>query len=49
MSIKPPTATQLAYLRTLAERTGRKFISPRNEPRRLPSLHHYIMIAYNST
>lgn len=29
MSSKPPTAKQLAYLRTLAERTGRTFISPR--------------------
>ena len=29
MSSKPPTAKQLAYLRTLAERTGRTFVTPR--------------------
>ena len=29
MSSKPPTAKQLAYLRTLAERAGQTFISPR--------------------
>ena len=29
MSSKPPTAKQLAYLRTLAERTGRTFAYPR--------------------
>ena len=29
MSSKPPTAKQLAYLRTLAERTGRTFAWPR--------------------
>ena len=28
MSSKPPTAKQLAYLRTLAERTGRTFAWP---------------------
>ena len=28
MSDKPPTAKQLAYLRALAERTGRTFASP---------------------
>jgi hypothetical protein len=28
MSSKPPTARQLAYLRTLAERAGQTFISP---------------------
>ena len=28
MSSKPPTAKQLAYLRTLAERAGQTFISP---------------------
>jgi hypothetical protein len=29
MAINPPTAKQLAYLRTLAERTGRTFVWPR--------------------
>jgi hypothetical protein len=29
MSSKPPTAKQLAYLRTLAQRAGQTFISPR--------------------
>jgi hypothetical protein len=29
MPSKPPTAKQLAYLRTLAERTGRTFVTPR--------------------
>lgn len=29
MSSKPPTAKQLAYLRSLAERAGQTFISPR--------------------
>jgi Protein of unknown function (DUF3072) len=29
MSSKPPTSKQLAYLRTLAERTGRTFATPR--------------------
>ena len=29
MSSKPPTAKQLAYLRTLAERTGKTFAWPR--------------------
>jgi hypothetical protein len=29
MSSKPPTDKQLAYLRTLAERSGQTFISPR--------------------
>jgi len=28
MSSKPPTARQLAYLRTLAERAGQTFVSP---------------------
>jgi hypothetical protein len=28
MSSKPPTTKQLAYLRTLAERTGRTFVTP---------------------
>ena len=29
MSSKPPTAKQVAYLRTLAERTGQTFVTPR--------------------
>lgn len=29
MSTKPPTAKQLSYLRTLAQRAGQSFISPR--------------------
>jgi hypothetical protein len=29
MSSKPPTVKQLAYLRTLAERTGQTFATPR--------------------
>ena len=29
MSSKPPTAKQLTYLRTHAERTGRTFVTPR--------------------
>jgi hypothetical protein len=30
MSSKPPTAKQLAYLRTLADRTGQAFVTPRS-------------------
>jgi hypothetical protein len=30
MSSKPPTTKQLAYLRTLAERTGRTFVTPKS-------------------
>lgn len=29
MASKPPTAKQFAYLRALAERTGRTFVTPR--------------------
>jgi hypothetical protein len=45
MSSKPPTAKQLAYLRTLAQRAGQTFISPRTrseasaEIRRLKTVH----------